>query len=254
MDIKHVLSRNPTRPVYGSLPWSSGEPPQSGWIQHPGGIVEVGHEGHGFAFDNEGPRHQALLRPFELSAELVTCSEWLDFMAAGGYRRPELWMSDGWAALQAHGWKAPEYWFQDANAMWQIHDLDRVGPVSRFAPVRHVSWYEADAFARWAGARLPLESEWETVAPATPIGAHSSWYAGSWQWTASPYRPYPGFRAAPGPVGEYNGKFMVNQFVLRGGSLATSPGHARRTYRNFFPPDARWAFTGVRLARDPTLA
>ena len=250
MDIKHVLSRNPCRPTYGPLPWP-GEPPpaRSGWIGHEGGLVEIGAEGEGFAFDNETPRHAAHLEPFEVAACLVTCAEWLEFMADGGYHRPDLWMSDGWAALRANDWNAPEYWFEQDGA-WHVHDLHRVGPVDPVAPVAHVSWYEADAFARWAGARLPSEAEWETVAPEPDEPAAAGWYGAVWQWTGSPYTAYPGFRPAPGAVGEYNGKFMVNQQVLRGSSVATPPGHARRTYRNFFPPHARWAYGGVRLARD----
>jgi ergothioneine biosynthesis protein EgtB len=266
MDIKHVLSRNPTHPVYGPLPWASprttattGVPAVAGdWLDHDGGIVEVGFGGGGFAFDNEGPRHDALLRPFALAPSLVTNADWLAFIDDGGYRRPELWMSDGWSAVQANGWYAPEYWQHDDDA-WQVFTLDGLVAVDAGSPVNHVSWYEADAFARWAGARLPWEAEWEVSAPPAPPvlagtanhGTGDGWYGAAWQWTTSSYGAYPGFKPAAGAVGEYNGKFMCNQFVLRGSCVATPPGHARRTYRNFFPPHARWAFTGVRLARDP---
>jgi ergothioneine biosynthesis protein EgtB len=242
MDILHVLSCNPLLPAYGELPWPASAPGVEGWIGHDGGVVAVGHEGDGFAFDNEGPRHDVLLRPFELSARLVTCGEWQAFVADGGYRRPELWMSDGWTTAQANGWSAPQYWVEDSvfgHAGLQPLDVD--------APVTHVSWYEADAFARWAGARLPLEAEWEAVAPVPGDGG--DWYGAAWQWTASPYTAYPGFAPARGAIGEYNGKFMVNQQVLRGSASLTPPGHARRTYRNFFPASARWACAGVRLAR-----
>jgi ergothioneine biosynthesis protein EgtB len=252
MDIKHLLSCNPLLPAYGRLPWEHPRVPATGgWLGHDGGVVEVGHDGRGFAFDNEGPRHQVLLRPFEVATGLVTNEDWLAFVDDGGYTRPELWMSDGWNAVQANRWTGPEYW-RDVEGAPQVFGLGGPRPLAPDEPVSHVSWYEADAYARWAGARLPLEAEWETVAPApSPANPEApGWYGSVWQWTASPYSPYPGFAAAPGAVGEYNGKFMVNQQVLRGSSIATPPAHARRTYRNFFPAHARWAFTGVRLARD----
>ncbi|MGP8162784.1 MAG: ergothioneine biosynthesis protein EgtB [Acidimicrobiales bacterium] len=257
MDIQHALSRNPLAPAYGTLPW---EAPvlapgtgttAPGWLGHDGGIVEVGHGGPGFAFDNESPRHEVLLRPFELSASLVTNGDWLSFMADGGYERPELWMSEGWALVRAQGWRAPEYWRQRDDGWWAF-GLAGLQPVRAAEAVVHVSWFEADAFARWAGARLPRESEWEALVPA-PGGATAAalgFYGTVWQWTASPYTAYPGFAPSAGAIGEYNGKFMVNQQVLRGSCRATPPGHARRTYRNFFPPQARWMFAGVRLARD----
>jgi len=255
MDIKHVLSCNPLLPAYGPLPWTVADTaaPAAGWLPCEGGVVEIGHRGEGFAFDNEGPLHEVLLRPFEVAGCLVTCGQWQAFIDDGGYSRPELWMSDGWAAVQANGWEAPLYWIP-AGGAWQVYSLAGLATPAPETPVLHVSWYEADAFARWAGARLPLEAEWEAVAPApgpssdpTPEGG---WYGSAWQWTSSAYTSYPGFQPAAGAVGEYNGKFMVNQHVLRGSCVATPPGHARRTYRNFFPPSARWAFSGVRLARD----
>ena len=262
MDIRHVLSCNPLLPAYGELPWSSSGGGLSGWIEHPGGVVEIGHDGASFcengaaefcengaadfAFDNEGPRHEVLLRPFSVSSALVTNAEWLAFIDDGGYQRADLWMSEGWATVTANGWVAPSYWHRIDGA-WHVYGFDGLRPVDPTAPVLHVSWYEADAFARWSGARLPLEAEWEAAAPPAPA---PGWYGAAWQWTASPYTAYPGFAPAPGAVGEYNGKFMVNQHVLRGSSVATPPGHARRTYRNFFPAHARWAFSGVRLARE----
>ena len=254
MDVKHVLAQNPLQPAYGELPWQ-GAPAvadASVWSAHEGGVVQVGYEGTGFAFDNEGPRHEALLHPFEIAGSLVTAGEWLEFIADGGYRRPELWMSDGWYAVQANQWTAPEYWSQ-RDGEWHVFTHAGEHPLDPATPVQHVSWYEADAYARWAGARLPLETEWEVIAPeaAEEIGG-SGWYGRVWQWTASPYTAYPGFRPSTGAVGEYNGKFMVNQQVLRGSASVTPPGHARRTYRNFFPAAARWAFAGVRLARDAT--
>ena len=250
MDIQHVLSCNPLQPAYGALPWSTPVPVAGDdWHEHPGGIVEVGHAGDGFAFDNEGPRHEVLLRPFRIAASLVTCREWLAFIDDGGYRRPELWMSDGWHTVKANAWEAPGYWHRDGDG-WLRFGLDGLQPVDPAAPVLHVSWYEADAFARWAGCRLPTEAEWEAVAPEPGPGAAGGWYGWAWQWTASPDVAYPGYRPPAGAVGEYNGKFMVNQQVLRGSALATPPGHARRTYRNFFPPHSRWMFAGVRLATD----
>jgi ergothioneine biosynthesis protein EgtB len=261
MDIKHVLSINPTQPVY--RPERHESRPASApltWTEHAGGVVEVGHEGAGFSFDNETPRHEQLLRPFAIGDRLVTCGEWLEFMADDGYHRPELWLSDGWATVKTNGWESPLYW--EAHQGWTIFTLGGRRPVDPAEPVCHVSYYEADAFARWAGARLPSEAEWEVAACGLPPGRsfdldalhpspEGAGYLGEvWQWTASPYLPYPGFRPAAGAVGEYNGKFMVNQHVLRGSACLTPPGHARLTYRNFFTPPSRWAMTGVRLAKD----
>ena len=250
MDIQHVFSCNPLRPAYGELPWATPSQDGAGWLEHGGGVVEIGHDRTDFAFDNEGPRHEALLRPFRIGRRLVTCGEWRTFVDDGGYRRPELWMSDGWATVQAEAWDAPAYWSSDGSGGWEVFGLGGVRPLDPQQPVVHVSWYEADAYARWAGARLPTEAEWEAVAPDPTDTGAAGWYGIAWQWTASPYTPYPGFRPATGAVGEYNGKFMVNQQVLRGSAAVTPPGHARRTYRNFFPPHSRWAFSGVRLAGD----
>ncbi|HEY3842364.1 MAG TPA: ergothioneine biosynthesis protein EgtB [Acidimicrobiales bacterium] len=270
MDIKHVLSRNPLRPEY--LPRTSSPaddaPPKAGWVEHDGGVVELGHTGVGFGFDNEFPRHRVLLPPFALADRPVTNGEWMSFMEDGGYGRPEFWLSDGWAVVIAQRWQSPLYWFREpgTDGPWLQFTLSGVRPVDPDEPVCHVSYYEADAFAHWTGMRLPTEGEWETVATANPDGDNflgestphprpavstSALLGDVWEWTASAYTAYPGFRAAPGAVGEYNGKFMVSQYVLRGGSCATPPGHTRTTYRNFFPPGARWAFSGVRLARDP---
>ena len=255
MDIKHALSRHPFPTGYGELPWETPAAcgPSSRWLGFDGGIVEIGHAGDGFAFDNEGPRHTELLHPFEITDRLITCGQWLDFIADDGYRRPELWMSAGWAEVQASNWSAPEYWYV-ADGEWQVFGLGGLEPVDHTAPVEHVSWFEADAYARWAGARLPLEAEWEVAASAArDRGEATDWHGNVWQWTASPYSPYPGFRPPAGAVGEYNGKFMVNQYVLRGSCHATPPGHARDTYRNFFPTQSRWMFAGLRLARDVTI-
>ena len=266
MDIKHVLSRNPLRPTYAeTTPGSSPARPAArplGWIEHPGGTVEIGHAGDGFGFDNEFPRHRALLTPFALADRAVTCGEWLEFMEDAGYQRPELWLSDGWAAVQAQGWDRPLYWSPEGTEF----TLAGEQPIDPDAPVCHVSYYEADAFAHWTGHRLPTEAEWETVSVnqtlsgnvldpavlrpvATPAGA-TGLIGDTWEWTSSAYSPYPGYRAPAGAVGEYNGKFMVNQYILRGGSCVTPPGHVRASYRNFFPAGARWAFSGVRVARD----
>lgn len=268
MDIKHVLAQSPLDPVYQPAVASRAaaavaEPRAAGtWIRHDGGVVEVGHRGGGFAFDNEGPSHEVLLQPFAVAGRLVTCGEWLDFMADGGYRTASLWLSDGWASVQNQGWEAPLYWERDGDS-WSVFTLAGRRPVDPDEPVCHVSYFEADAFAAWSGARLPTEFEWETLATGPVEGqlvdprdvhpfpqAASSMFGQAWAWTASAYLPYPGFRPASGAVGEYNGKFMVSQQVLRGGSCATPAGHVRATYRNFFPPGARWPFTGVRLARD----
>ncbi|MFG6462108.1 ergothioneine biosynthesis protein EgtB [Roseateles sp. DXS20W] len=244
-DILHAFSCNPLLPAYDAAPPAPAAPPAQAWLQHPGGIVEIGFDGaagDGFAFDNEGPRHAALLAPFEISNRLVTCGEYADFIASGGYREPLLWLSDGWATVQAQGWQRPAYWLPDGS----VFGLHGVQPLDPGAPVSQLSFYEACAFAEWAGARLPTEFEWEAACRLP--GFHQA-ADQAWQWTRSSYAPYPGFKPAPGAVGEYNGKFMVGQQVLRGGSVATPAGHARPSYRNFFPPAARWQFSGVRLAR-----
>jgi ergothioneine biosynthesis protein EgtB len=215
-----------------------------GWSGHAGGLVAIGHDGTTFAFDNELPRHREYLEPYAIADRTVSCGDWLAFIEGGGYDRPELWLSDGWAMVQSEGWEAPLYWERDGDS-WQVFTLSGMHPVDPGAPVCHISYYEADAFAHWSGARLPTEVEWEAAA-----FDGQSLLGDVWQWTGSAYLPYPRFRPAPGAVGEYNGKFMVNQHVLRGGCGATPDGHVRVTYRNFFPPGARWAFSGARLARD----
>ena len=282
MDIKHVLGVNPLRPAYQERLMVPATERDVSWIAHGGGLVDVGHGGDGFSYDNECPRHPTYLAPFLLADRPVTAGEWLAFMADGGYRRPELWLSEGWATVQGGGWSAPLYWQADGDS-WEVHTLHGVRPVDPDRPVSHVSHFEADAFARWADARLPTEQEWEAVVsvhpgawpapdaslatgtanpvdgtgaapelePTMPSVAASPLALGQvWEWTGSAYLPYPGFRPAPGAVGEYNGKFMSNQHVLRGSCSATPQGHSRATYRNFFPSASRWAFSGLRLARD----
>jgi ergothioneine biosynthesis protein EgtB len=265
MDIKHVLSCNPLQPTYTTVNVS---PPRAEapvwWIEHNGGPVEIGHPGGRFGFDNEFPRHTTQLAPFALAGRPVTCGEWLAFIEDGGYTRPDLWLSDGWAVLGAEAWGAPLYWSKVGKEWW-LFTLGGPQLLDPAEPVCHVSYYEADAFARWSGARLPTEAEWEAVAAhrdATgnfldtsvlhprPSTGPESFFGDVWQWTSSAYSPYPRFRPAEGAVGEYNGKFMVNQYVLRGGCCATPADHIRATYRNFFPPAARWPFTGLRLALD----
>lgn len=246
-DILHALGGNPLKPAYDAAwqePHAATGPARL--LEGPQGVVEIGHGSSGFAFDNEAPRHRAFLAPYRIADRLVSNGEWLAFMADGGYREPLLWMSDGWAARETEGWEAPLHWEQHGGT-WQQFSLGGLRPVDLALPVRHISWYEADAFARWAGKRLPTEEEWEAAA-SLPGFADAEGIA--WQWTGSAYRPYPGFRPWAGAVGEYNGKFMIGQMVLRGSSLATPPGHARPSYRNFFPPGARWQFTGLRLAED----
>ncbi|MDZ7674846.1 MAG: ergothioneine biosynthesis protein EgtB [Acidimicrobiales bacterium] len=263
MDAKHVLSQSVLDPVYrkGGAPNPHDDRPV-GWIEHDGGLVEIGAEEHAFAYDNELPRHRVHLEPFALADRPVTCGEWLEFIDDGGYERPELWLSDGWAEVCAGTFDAPMYWRDDGD--WSVFTLHGRVPLDPQEPVCHVSYYEADAFAQWAGARLPTEAEWEVVASQytdgpdfdterlhpVAAGPEPEFFGRVWEWTSSSYSPYPGFRPGPGAIGEYNGKFMVGQQVLRGGCCATPPGHIRSTYRNFFPPPARWAFSGLRLARD----
>jgi ergothioneine biosynthesis protein EgtB len=241
-DILHAFSCNPMQPAYQPDPPEPAIAPEQAWLKHEGGIVHIGHDGSSFAFDNEGPRHPVMLAPFEISNRLVTCGEYADFIAAGGYREPLLWLSDGWATVQAQGWQRPVYWLEDGR----VFGLHGAQPMDPDAPVMQLSFYEACAYAEWAGTRLPTEFEWEAACSSSGF---EQAFDQAWQWTRSAYAPYPGFRPAAGAVGEYNGKFMVGQQVLRGGSLATPLGHARPSYRNFFPPAARWQFSGLRLAR-----
>jgi len=269
-DVKHGLWMNPLRPAYhaGAGEHESGTsgallPPQ--WRSFSAGLRQIGYESNGFAFDNESPRHTVYVEAFRLASRLVTNGEYLEFVRDGGYRRPELWLADGWDCLQNNRWSAPLYW-EDREGQWCTYTMAGMQPLNLAEPVCHVSSYEADAFARWSGGRLPTEFEWEIAAASLPMAGNllesgllhpqpapagqplAQIFGDVWEWTASPYVGYPGFKPAAGAVGEYNGKFMCNQFVLRGGSCATPQSHIRATYRNFFPPPARWQFTGIRLA------
>ena len=269
-DLIHLFSENPLEPaLFASVRRRPvAVPGPIGWIERPGGIVRIGHAGDGFAFDCEGPRHDALLHPHAIADRTVTNGEWAAFIADGGYRDARWWLADGWAWVKAAGIVAPLYW-EDRHGDWTWFGLDGRRPIDAAAPVTHVSFFEADAYAAWAGARLPTEMEWEAAAAGEdPAGgnqldaaalatgaaiepaAGGGFFGDVWEWTGSAYRPYPRFHAAEGAVGEYNGKFMSGQFVLRGGSCATPRGHARASYRNFFYPHQRWQFTGVRLAKD----
>ncbi len=284
-DIKHVLSVNPLHPVFrDDTRQASSTPSALRWIPFEEGLREIGHEGEGFFFDNEGPRHKTYVHGFALADRLVTAGEYMNFIEDGGYRRAELWLSDGAAAVEAEDWEAPLYW-ERVNGRWHHFTLQGFCEVDPNEPVCHVSGYEADAYARWSGARLPSEAEWEIAAaalamngnfadgqrlhpaamqdestadsdtrqeaaPRATLNALHQMYGDVWEWTRSPYSPYPGYEPPPGAVGEYNGKFMANQMVLRGGSCATPQDHIRPTYRNFFPPQARWQFSGIRLAKD----
>ncbi|MEO6023532.1 MAG: ergothioneine biosynthesis protein EgtB [Burkholderiales bacterium] len=269
-DLKHLFSFNPLHPAYQQRSLTRAAPKMNAleWVDIDAGLIEIGHDGCDFAFDNEGPRHKVYLRPYRLASRLITNAEFLEFIAAGGYERPEFWLSDGWNKLRAEVWQHPLYW-ERKDSTWFCHTLNGFQALNGDEPVCHVSFYEADAYARYADARLPTEAEWEHAATAASQEGNfvesgnlhpapdtdsdkklAQLFGDVWEWTASPYAPYPGFKPPAGALGEYNGKFMCNQMVLRGGSCVTPRAHIRPSYRNFFPPDARWQFSGIRLARD----
>jgi ergothioneine biosynthesis protein EgtB len=266
-DLKHLLSHNPLAPAYLASPLAAAPPAaELAWRRFDGGLADIGHTGAGFSFDNELPRHRVYVAPYALASRLVTNGEYRVFVDAGGYRNPDLWLAEGWDFVCAGGLAHPLYWQPDGEGGWHEFTLHGLGPLDPARPAVHLSMYEADAYARWCGARLPLEAEWELAAAEAEAGGGAGMhpdgaggasgqaglaqlFGACWQWTASSYAPYPGYRPAAGALGEYNGKFMVNQYVLRGSSCATAPGHARASYRNFFPAGARWQFSGIRLAR-----
>lgn len=270
-DVKHMFAQNPLHPIYRKCEMAPAtEVRPLSWLSFSGGLHGIGHDSEAFSFDNEGPRHRQFVQPFRLASRLVTNGEYLEFIGDNGYKRPEFWLSDGWIAVNEARWEAPLYW-EKRDGSWFSFTLSGLRPVDESEPVCHVSYYEADAFALWAGARLPTEAEWEVAAANLAIdgnfvegqrfhpmaAAQSSGTSGLhqmfgdvWEWTRSAYSPYPGYRALKGALGEYNGKFMANQYVLRGGSCATPQSHIRRTYRNFFAPEKRWQFSGLRLAKD----
>jgi ergothioneine biosynthesis protein EgtB len=271
-DLKHVLSCNPMFPVYRDSPMASSRPASNRWHDFEEGIYEVGDAGSEFCFDNESPRHRVFLHDFSIAQDLVTCGQYIEFMEDGGYQRPDHWLSLGWGAVNREDWDAPLYWFKQ-DGQWMQFTLAGSVPVDPHWPVCHLSYFEADAFARWSGHRLPTEFEWEVSCELSldetldlktepfadvlfdrkkaihPTCSPDSMLGSVWQWTSSSYAAYPGYRPPDGALGEYNGKFMCNQYVLRGGSVATSSNHIRPTYRNFFPAHARWQFSGLRLAR-----
>ena len=268
-DVKYGLAMNPLRPAYRETSDAGAVGTQAAptlrWHSFPGGLCPIGFDGEGFAFDNEGPRHDVYLAPFRLASRLVTNGEYMQFVRDGGYSTAALWLSDGWDCVRANQWSVPLYW-ESRDGQWWHYSLNGMSPVCEDEPVCHVSFYEADAFTRWAGERLATEFEWEVASRSCQVegnfmdsealhprvagdgGTLAQMFGDVWEWTASAYLPYPGFQTAAGAVGEYNGKFMCNQMVLRGGSCATPQSHIRPTYRNFFPPHARWQFMGIRLA------